>query len=60
MRLNLTELEIDHPDMTQTTRCFATVKGDSKLADSGATTLGSYNGGQQPSVMTDDRSRDYR
>ncbi|MFB9813616.1 MULTISPECIES: hypothetical protein [Haloarcula] len=46
--------------MTQTTRCFATVKGDSKLADSGATTLGSYNGGQQPSVMTDDRSRDYR
>ncbi|GGM52939.1 hypothetical protein [Haloarcula argentinensis] len=53
LRLNLTELEIDHPDMARTIRRFANADGDSKLADSGETTLGSYGGGQQPSAMTD-------
>ncbi|AAV44450.1 unknown (plasmid) [Haloarcula marismortui ATCC 43049] len=53
LRLNLTELEIDHPDMGQTIRHFANADGDSKLADSGETTLGSYGGGQQPSALTD-------
>ena len=54
LRLNLTELEIDHPDMARTIREFANADGDSKLADSGETTLGSYGGGQQPSAMTDE------
>jgi hypothetical protein len=53
LRLNLNELEIDHPDIAQTIRRFANAEGDSKLADSGETTLGSYGGGQQPPAMTD-------
>ncbi|MGB9950811.1 hypothetical protein ACOZ4F_00165 (plasmid) [Haloarcula marismortui] len=53
LRLNLTELEVDHSDMGQTIRHFANADGDSKLADSGETTLGSYGGGQQPSALTD-------
>jgi hypothetical protein len=52
LRLNLNELEIDHPDMARAIRRFATAEGDSKLADSGETTLDSYAGGQQPSAMT--------
>jgi len=53
LRLNLDELEIDHPDMARTIRRFANADGDSKLADSGETTLGSHGGGQQPPAMTD-------
>ena len=53
LRLNLNELEIDHPDMARTIRCFANADGDSKRTDSGKTTLGSYGGGQQPSAMAD-------
>jgi len=39
--------------MARTIREFANADGDSKLADSGETTLGSYGGGQQPSALTD-------
>jgi|GEM_PF-6963626 len=58
IRVNLNELEIDHPDMAETIEQYAAVENESMLADSGETTLGSYGNRQGTTAMADGGTAD--